>query len=171
MRLLLIVGGAIAAVGLFLLATASGETPLLARHYSLLFGLNAVLAILLAGLLAYQLAVLISVYCAIHALGVSVPNGAVLAFLPAVAAAQALPISLSGLGIREGLLVILLHPLGVPTGKAVGIGLLWYAMTLVVSLLGAPAFAVGQRHDDSSSPVDEAPPVDADAATSAPTTS
>jgi uncharacterized protein (TIRG00374 family) len=107
---------------------------------------------------SYQVAVLISVYCAIHALGVSLPNGAVLAFLPAVAAAQALPISLSGLGIREGLLVILLHPLGVPTGKAIGIGLLWYGMTLVVSFLGAPAFAVGQRHDtaarDDDAPID-----------------
>jgi hypothetical protein len=102
----------------------------------------------LVAAVTYQLAVLASVYCAIHALGISLPNGAVLAFLPAVAAAQALPISLSGLGIREGLLVILLHPLGVPTGKAVAIGLLWYGMTLVVSLLGAPAFAVGHRHDD-----------------------
>jgi uncharacterized protein (TIRG00374 family) len=101
----------------------------------------------LVAAITYQAAVLISVYCAIHALGVSMPNGAVLAFLPAVAAAQALPISLSGLGVREGLLVILLHPLGVPTGKAIGIGLLWYGMTLVVSLLGAPAFAVGHRHD------------------------
>ena len=64
---------------------------------------------------------------------------AVLAFVPAVAMAQVLPISLSGLGIREGLLVLLLHPLGVPTGKAIGVGLLWYGMTLVVSLLGAPA--------------------------------
>ena len=36
MRWLLIIGSVIAAVGLFLLATASGETPLLARHYSLL---------------------------------------------------------------------------------------------------------------------------------------
>ena len=44
--------------------------------------------------------------------------------------------------------MLLLRPLGVPTGKAIGIGLLWYGMTLVVSLLGAPAFAVGQRHDD-----------------------
>jgi uncharacterized protein (TIRG00374 family) len=104
------------------------------------------LSVLVAAV-TYQLSVLIAVYCAIHALGVSLPNGAVLAFLPAVAAAQALPISLSGLGIREGLLVILLHPLGVPTGKAIGIGLLWYGMTLVVSLLGAPAFAVGQRDD------------------------
>jgi hypothetical protein len=121
----------------------------------------------LVAAIAYQVAVLISVYCAIHALGVSVPNGAVLAFLPAVAAAQALPISLSGLGIREGLLVILLHPLGVPTGKAVGIGLLWYAMTLVVSLLGAPAFAVGNRRDGDSEPSDDTP-IDA---TPAPTAS
>ena len=104
---------------------------------------------------------LIAVYCAIHTLGVSLPNGAVLAFLPAVAAAQALPISLSGLGIREGLLVLLLHPLGVTTGKAIGIGLLWYGMTLVVSLLGAPAFAVGQR-DDARDPSLAPPPVDAD---------
>jgi uncharacterized membrane protein YbhN (UPF0104 family) len=120
----------------------------------------------LVAAVTYQLAVLVSVYCAIHALGVSLPNGAVLAFLPAVAAAQALPISLSGLGIREGLLVILLNPLGVPTGKAIGIGLLWYAMTLVVSLLGAPAFAVGHRRERSSH--DDRAPVDADTPTSAP---
>jgi hypothetical protein len=72
-----------------------------------------------------------------------------------VASAQVLPISLSGLGIREGLLVLLLRPLDVPTGKAIGIGLLWYGMTLIVSLLGAPAFAVGHRgdadRDDASS--------------------
>jgi uncharacterized membrane protein YbhN (UPF0104 family) len=120
----------------------------------------------LVAAVTYQLAVLISVYCAIHALGVSVPNGAVLAFLPAVAAAQTLPISLSGLGVREGLLVILLHPLGVPTGKAVGIGLLWYGMTLIVSLLGAPAFAVGHRHDHH--PTGDASPVGADAGPSTP---
>jgi nitrogen fixation/metabolism regulation signal transduction histidine kinase len=62
MKLLLIIGGGIAAVGLFLLATASGETTLLGRHYSLLFGLNAVLATLLAVLLAYQLTALVRRY-------------------------------------------------------------------------------------------------------------
>jgi nitrogen fixation/metabolism regulation signal transduction histidine kinase len=55
MKLLLIVGGTVAALGLFLLATASGDTGLLERHYPLLLALNAVLAVLLAGLLAYQL--------------------------------------------------------------------------------------------------------------------
>jgi nitrogen fixation/metabolism regulation signal transduction histidine kinase len=58
MKLLLTIGGVIAAIGLLLLATASGETPLLARQYSLLFGLNAALSVLLATLLAYQLVVL-----------------------------------------------------------------------------------------------------------------
>jgi hypothetical protein len=62
--------------------------------------------------------------------------------------------------------VILLHPLGVPTGKAVGIGLLWYGMTLIVSLLGAPAFAVGHRHDHH--PTGDASPVGADAGPSTP---
>ena len=116
--------------------------------------------------IAYQLSVLIAVYCAIHALGISLPNGAVLAFLPAVASAQVLPISLSGLGIREGLLVLLLRPLDVPTGKAIGVGLLWYGMTLVVSLLGAPSFAVGQRPDTPSRSGE--PPVDAGASPSLP---
>jgi len=58
MKLLLIIGGGVAAVGLFLLATASGETALFARHYSLLLALNAALAVLLAALLGYQLVAL-----------------------------------------------------------------------------------------------------------------
>src|SRR3954470_8331 len=111
----------------------------------------------LVAAITYQLSGLAAVHCAIHALAISLPNGAVLAFLPAVASAQVLPISLSGLGIREGLLVLLLRPLDVPTGKAIGVGLLWYGMTLVVSLLGAPAFAVGQRHDADQSAADTTP--------------
>jgi len=55
MKQLLIVGGTVAALGLFLLATASGDSGLLERHYPLLLALNAALAALLAGLLAYQL--------------------------------------------------------------------------------------------------------------------
>ena len=102
------------------------------------------LSVLVAAI-TYQVSVLIAVYCAIHALGISVPNGAVLAFLPAVASAQVLPISLSGLGIREGAFVLFLHPLGVPTGRAVALGLLVYFLNLATSLLGAPSFAVGSK--------------------------
>jgi hypothetical protein len=95
---------------------------------------------------AYQLTVISSVYCAFHVVDVRVANGAVLAFVAAVAMAQVVPITLGGLGVREGLLALFLHPLGVSTGQAVAIGLLWYGILLLVSLLGAPAFAVGHRH-------------------------
>jgi nitrogen fixation/metabolism regulation signal transduction histidine kinase len=58
MKWLLIIGGAVAAVGLFLLATASADTAIFARHYPLLLGLNAALAALLAALVIIQLVVL-----------------------------------------------------------------------------------------------------------------
>ncbi|MDH4093825.1 MAG: ATP-binding protein [Betaproteobacteria bacterium] len=55
MRVLLIVGSALAGVLLFLLATASAaDTTLLARHFPLLLGLNAALAGALAAMVGYQ---------------------------------------------------------------------------------------------------------------------
>jgi uncharacterized membrane protein YbhN (UPF0104 family) len=101
------------------------------------------LSVLSAAVL-YQLSTVLVVWCAIHLLDLEVPNAAVLAFVPAVAMLQVLPISLSGLGVREGALVLFLHH-WVHSGQAVAVGLLWYAMLLVVSLLGAPSFAIGHR--------------------------
>jgi len=106
-------------------------------------------AIVLGASLVYQLVVVSSVYCAFHVVDVRVANGVILAYVPAVSLAQGMPITVGGLGIREGLLAFLLHPLGVSTGRAVAIGLLWYGMTLLVSVLGAPSFAVGARKQTS----------------------
>ena len=55
MRLLILLGAALAGVLLFLLATASGNTTVFANHYALLLGLNAALAALLAALVAWQI--------------------------------------------------------------------------------------------------------------------
>jgi nitrogen fixation/metabolism regulation signal transduction histidine kinase len=55
MKLLIILGAALAGVLLFLLATASGNTTQFAQHYPLLLGLNAALAALLAALVAWQI--------------------------------------------------------------------------------------------------------------------
>jgi len=100
----------------------------------------------LGAAIVYQLVVVASVYCAVHTIGLTIPNAAVLAYVPAVAIAQVLPISVGGLGLREGLLALLFHPLGAETGQAVAVGLLWYAFMLLSSLPGAPAFAIGHRH-------------------------
>lgn len=99
----------------------------------------------IATAMLYQVSMVAVMWIIGRALEAHVPNGAVLAYFPAVAMAQVLPLSLSGLGVREGMLVLLLTPLGVSTGKAVGIGLLYYLVMLVVSLPGAPSFAVGAR--------------------------
>src|SRR3982751_356454 len=58
MKLVLIIGSAVAAVGLFLLATASSDTTFFAQQYPLLLALNAALAALLAGVVSYQLLVM-----------------------------------------------------------------------------------------------------------------
>lgn len=102
---------------------------------------------IIASGLAYQLVIISSALMAARALDLPVAVGptALLAFVPAVLIAQVLPISISGLGVREGLFVLFLHPLGVPQSQAIALGLLLYLLNLVVSLFGAPAFAVGNR--------------------------
>jgi hypothetical protein len=74
-----------------------------------------------------------------------VPIAAVLAFVPAVLMLQVLPISISGLGVREGALALFLHPFGVSAAQALAAGLLWFGATIVVGLLGAPSFLIGNR--------------------------
>ena len=100
----------------------------------------------------YQISVIATVGFVVLTLDAGVPFAALVAFVPVVAMAQVIPISLSGLGIREGMLVVLLHPLGISNGQAVGIGLAWYATMLIVSLLGAPAFAIGHRATAEAEP-------------------
>ena len=107
----------------------------------------AATARILATGFAYQFILIGAALMAARALGLPAGVGptALLAFVPAVLIAQVLPISISGLGVREGLFVLFLHPLEVPRSQAVALGLLLYLLNLVVSLFGAPAFAVGNR--------------------------
>jgi glycosyltransferase 2 family protein len=95
---------------------------------------------------AYQLALVLAAVAAAQTLGLR-PAGltALLAFFPAVLIAQVLPVSVSGLGVREGAFVLFLTPLGVAQHEAIALGLLLYLLNLGVSLLGAPAFAAGGR--------------------------
>jgi uncharacterized protein (TIRG00374 family) len=108
----------------------------------------------------YQVSVIATVGFLSLSLGTGAPFGAMVAFVPVVAMAQVVPISLSGLGIREGMFVLLLTPLGVSNGHAIGLGLAWYATMLLVSLPGAPAFAVGNRmraeHGEQADTIDPA---------------
>ncbi len=106
---------------------------------------RSAVSVLAAGF-AYQFVLVLAALASAHALGLR-PAGltALLAFFPAVLIVQVLPIGISGLGLREGAFVLFLGPLGVATEQAIALGLLLYLLNLGVSLLGAPAFAIGGR--------------------------
>jgi uncharacterized membrane protein YbhN (UPF0104 family) len=94
---------------------------------------------------AYQLAVMLGAFFAAKALGIDIGWTAILTFFPMVAIIQVIPVTIGGLGTREGSLVLLLGSLGVASADAIALGLLFYGVNLVVSLLGAPAFALARR--------------------------
>jgi uncharacterized membrane protein YbhN (UPF0104 family) len=93
----------------------------------------------------YQFSVIAVFAIVFAALDLDVPAAAVLAFVPAVLMVQVLPISISGLGVREGALALFLHTYGVTANQALAAGLLWFGAVVVVSMLGAPGFLIGRR--------------------------
>lgn len=65
------------------------------------------------------------------------------AIFPAVALLSILPVSISGLGIREGTLACFLAMKKVPEDQAVALGLLFFAVQAVVSLAGGLIYIAG----------------------------
>jgi glycosyltransferase 2 family protein len=97
----------------------------------------------LATSIVYQVSVVLTMIIVFHLLDLPVPTAAAFAYVPAVSMVQVLPLSFNGLGVREGMLVWFLHPLGIRSAQAIAAGLLWLLCTLVVSAFGAPLFAAG----------------------------
>jgi uncharacterized protein (TIRG00374 family) len=104
----------------------------------------------LATALIFQVSQILMFGLIFRALDLPVPIAAVIAFCPAVLMLQVLPVSFSGLGVREGALVLFFHSFDVSNAQAVAAGLLWWGCMLVVSMLGAPAFAVGHGSQPST---------------------
>ena len=75
-------------------------------------------------------------YVVARALGLEVPFSYCLIFHPAVSVLAAIPISVAGLGVREGGYVFFLELVGVEDATALTFGLLWFAITVVGALPG-----------------------------------
>jgi uncharacterized membrane protein YbhN (UPF0104 family) len=71
-----------------------------------------------------------------RAIGEELPLSVFFAVLPIVYVATLLPISLGGLGVREGSLVFLLAFYGVPTSEAITLSFLIYLNQVFVGLIG-----------------------------------
>lgn len=104
---------------------------------------------LIVSAIAWSLLVQIGGALVVDAIGKSIgadlPVSFWFAAVPLVALAMVLPISIGGVGIREGGLAVLLAPYGVPAEKAVAIGLLWFLTTIVCGLVGGVMFLT-DRH-------------------------
>jgi glycosyltransferase 2 family protein len=92
--------------------------------------------------LTLQLAVVINYWLASRALGISLDLTAFIFIVPVVSIISMLPISLGGIGIREGSFVFIMVSLGAQNAKAVMCSLLLLAMTLIMGIIGGLVYAV-----------------------------
>ena len=76
-------------------------------------------------------------------LGMEVPVGYYFILVPMVSLLTLLPVSVNGMGVREGGVALFLAPLGVPQATAVTLAFLWFAVFGVVSLVGGVVYLAG----------------------------
>jgi glycosyltransferase 2 family protein len=63
--------------------------------------------------------------------------------VPMVTLLTLLPVSLNGMGVREGGVVLFLAPLGISSATALSLALLWFSVFVAASLLGAAIYLWG----------------------------
>lgn len=81
-----------------------------------------------------------------RALGITVPVSYIAVFHPLVSAVASIPVTFSGIGIREGAYAYFLSQFGVDPSRAVAFGVLWLFVIIINSLLGGLVFlASGAR--------------------------
>jgi uncharacterized membrane protein YbhN (UPF0104 family) len=85
-----------------------------------------------------------------HALGLALPAAAYCVAVPLVSLMTALPISLNGVGVREGGLVWVLAPYGVSEAQGIALGLLWFSVTVATGLVGGLVYLLGPPLDKQS---------------------
>ncbi len=86
--------------------------------------------------LVVQLGVIASYVVLGRGLGIDVPVGYYFLFIPLATTVSMMPVSLAGLGIREGAFVFLFAKAGVAQEQALGLSLVWFAIVVAISLVG-----------------------------------
>ena len=89
-------------------------------------------------------------------LGVQVGFGYYLVSVSIIATLLMLPITISGVGVREGAYLLLFGPVGVPAARAVSMALAMYLITLLSGLIGGALYAWEGAHKALRSSQEEA---------------
>lgn len=83
-------------------------------------------------------------YCLGVALGITAPLWVYFVFIPLIMIALQVPITVSGLGVSQGMFDLLFTRVGVPSAEAVALSLLFVALAFVGNLPGAVLYAAGR---------------------------
>jgi uncharacterized protein (TIRG00374 family) len=102
-------------------------------------GHRAALAQAFALSVALQSIIIVVYYGIGQSLGIGVPLGVFFLYVPLITTLAMLPISVAGLGVREGGVVYFFAKVGVDGGTALGMSLIWFALSASVSSLGGLA--------------------------------
>lgn len=100
---------------------------------------------------------IIGYYVLSKGLGMTVPIGYFFLFIPLATIVAMLPISLAGLGIREGAFVFLFAKAGASTEQALTLSLMWFATMTMVSLIGGVAYLRAGGRKNTGGPIDQTP--------------
>ncbi len=86
--------------------------------------------------LVIQCGVIVGYIMLARGLGIETSPGYFFLFIPLATVVSMVPVSLSGLGIREGAFVFLFTKAGTSQEEALGLSLVWFAMMVCVSVIG-----------------------------------
>jgi glycosyltransferase 2 family protein len=130
-----------------------GVATLLGRRFERLKKLSAAANIYLANpqlaisttllSLVIQAANVVVLWILSLALNLDVPASYYVVAVPMITLMTVLPISLNGIGVREGGMILFLSPLGVPDAAAVSLAVLWFMVFTAASLLGGVVYFLG----------------------------
>jgi hypothetical protein len=112
---------------------------ILAEFYDYIYSYRNQKGVIIKALLIsafVQLSGISAVYILALGIGEHVPFLACLIFLPLIIMFTALPISISGIGVREGAFVLFFGLIGIRPGVATALSLSWFLATTTGSLLG-----------------------------------
>jgi uncharacterized protein (TIRG00374 family) len=119
-----------------LILSLSGSFTLLFSHTRLLLTSTALSFLV-------QLANVALLWLVGQAIDAPVPASYYGIVVPMVTLLTLLPVSLNGMGVREGGMVLFLAPLGIPSATALSLAFLWFSVFVVVSLFGAGIYLFG----------------------------
>jgi hypothetical protein len=86
--------------------------------------------------LVFNLSIVWSNWLAARALDLEVSAGLVAVALPVISATLLVPVSISGFGVREGVVVALLGQAGVGAAEALALSLAWYGLDMLDGVYG-----------------------------------